>query len=131
MTMEWVREIDELHRFFEAWFLGAASSLDRADSVFAPGFTHIGPDGEYRDRAQIMSMLRSGRGHSDSLRSTPPDHCPVLDTADGIVATYLESHDLSEARNRRLTTVVFVPEPAAPNGLHWLHAQETWLPPVG
>ena len=126
--MEWVREIDELHRFFEAWFLGEESSLDRADSAFAPGFTHIGPDGEYRNRTQVMSMLRDGRGHSQGIGITTSEHRLVLETAEGIVATYVETHDLSEARNRRLTTVVFVPEPAAPNGLHWLHAQETWIP---
>ncbi len=125
---DWQREIDELHQFFEAWFQGRVSSLERAENAFSPDFTHIGPDGELRTREQIVTMLHHGRGHSDTLRITTSGHRLVLAGPDAIVATYIESHDLPDRRDHRISTVTFIPAPGTPNGLHWLHVQETCLP---
>ena len=88
----------------------------------------IGPDGDLRNRATILQMLHDGHHHTDDLTITTSQHTLVHDEGDAIVATYVERHDLRDGRaNERLTSVVFVPDPAAPNGLVWRHAQETWV----
>ncbi len=125
--MRWREEIDELHRFFEAYFLGTESSIERAEAVFAPEFSFVGASGTESDRDNTLQMIRDGHAHTSNLTITTSDHRLVLQTADVIVATYIEHHQLSEGINHRLSTVVFVPDPTAPNGLLWKHVHETWI----
>jgi len=49
--MRWSEEIDGLHAFFEAYFLGTESSLDRVEAVLAPDFSIVGPHGVESDDA--------------------------------------------------------------------------------
>lgn len=123
----WHREIDELHEFFEGLFLGTISSLDRAEAALAADFTMAGPDGSVSDRVAIMAMLDAGRGHASSLRIEIEDHRLLAETDDLIIASYVEVHRLSSRDNRRQTTVVFRRVAAAPNGVQWLRAHETWI----
>lgn len=130
MSEAWKTEIIELHEFFEGYFLGTLplEALDRAEAAFHPHFSMIGPDGDLRNRATILQMLHDGHHHTDDLTITTSQHTLVHDDGDTIVATYVERHDLRDGRsNERLTSVVFVPDGAAPNGLLWRHAQETWI----
>ncbi len=126
--MDWQAEIVELHDFFEDYFLGKTASLNRAKDAFGPKFTFVGPDGQTRNRASVIQMLADGHAHTEQLKITTTDHQLLLETPDAVVATYVEQHELSEGRtNHRLTTVVFIPDDDAPNGLVWHRAQETWL----
>ena len=126
--MGWHEEIDELHAFFEAYFLGTEDSLDRFEAALADGFTTVGPDGAEHDRASTVRMVRDGHGHTDSLTITTSDHRLLAATDDLVVATYVEHHELRDRANHRLATVVFRVDPAGPNGLRWLRVQETWVP---
>lgn len=127
--MNWELEIIELHRFFEAWFLGREDSLERAELALHLDFTMIGPDGTLADRSTTLRRLRDGHAHSTDLRIETGDH-RLLHTADDLlIATYVERHRLAGDRaNERISTVVFVPTRRGPNGLRWLHVHETWLP---
>ena len=125
--MDWVAEVDGLHEFFEAYFLGSESSLDRLEAVLAPGFTMAGPDGSVSNRDEIVRMVADGHAHTDSLRIEIGGHRLVAEGDEVVVGTYVETHHLSDRRNDRLTTVVFEADPDAPNGVRWLHAQETWI----
>lgn len=126
--MRWREEIIELHEFFEAYFLGTVDSLERAERAFAPEFTFVGPDGTESDRAGVIRMLLDGHAHTGELKITTTDHRLVVETEEAVVATYVERHQLSGGRsNERRSTVVFVADPGAPNGLRWRHVQETWV----
>ena len=130
MSEAWKTEIIELHRFFEAYFLGTLplEALERAEAAFHEHFTMIGPDGDLRNRATILQMLHDGHHHTDDLTITTSKHTLIHDDGGALVAAYVERHDLREGRsNERWTSVVFAPDDAAPNGLAWRHAQETWI----
>jgi hypothetical protein len=43
------------------------------------------------------------------------------------VMTYHELQLNDGVPNQRLSTVVFRQDPAAPNGLVWVHVHETWM----
>lgn len=128
--MNWELEIIELHRFFEAWFLGREDSLERAELAFHLDFTMIGPDGTLADRATVLRRLREANTHTE-LRIETSDH-RLLHTADDLlIASYVEHHRLADDRtNDRIATAIFVPTRRGPNGLRWLHVQETWLQPT-
>lgn len=125
--MRWREEIDQLHEFFEAYFSGAETSLERAEAVLAPEFTIVGTDGVESDREGTLEMLSDGHAHTSDLTITTSDHRLVLRSEEVIVATYLEHHELSERHNHRLSTVIFVADPTTPNGLLWHHVHETWV----
>jgi len=130
MSDEFTTEIIELHDFFEAYFLGSLplDALDRADAAFHPDFTMVGPDGELRNRATILQMLHDGHARTEAVEISTSDHTLVTDDADTVVASYVERHDRPGAPStERRTMVVFVRDEAAPNGLAWRHAQETWI----
>ena len=124
--MRWREEIEELHEFFEAYFLGTESSLDRVDRVLSPTFTIVGPHGVESDRAATMQALVEGHGHTTSLRITTTDHRRILADGNVVIASYIEHHELAERSNHRLSTVVFTLDDDAPNGLRWEHVHETW-----
>ena len=52
---------------------------------------------------------------------------------DAVAATYEEWQEQAEFVTGRLSTVVFVVDDGAPNGLRWEHVHETWVqaPPAG
>lgn len=127
MQADWQREVDELHEFFQALFLGDIDSIDRADEAFGPDFTFVGPDGALASRGDIVDMLASGRGHSSELQITIEGHRTIVEGDAVIVGEYIEVHEFADGGNRRRSTVVFEVDPAAPNGVRWRHVHETWM----
>lgn len=125
--MGWRREIEELHQFFEDWFLGNEPSMQRVEAVFAPAMTFVGPNGHETNRDETVRMIREGRAHTTQLRIATTDHRLLHRADDMLVASYVEHHQLAERSNHRLTTVVFLVEPEAPNGVLWLRVHETWI----
>ncbi|MCG8456718.1 MAG: DUF4440 domain-containing protein [Holophagales bacterium] len=140
-----VKEIEELHRFFEGWFLGILPDTDEAFARFADAldgdFMIVSPSGRATERAALLEALRgahgawgSGDGASEAgagggriwIENVRIRHL----AGDLVVATYEEWQQKGgEARARgRLSTVVFRREGNAPGGLAWLHVHETWLP---
>ena len=132
--MNWRTEIDDLHAFFEAYFLGTESSLSRLEHVLHPSFSMVGPRGEALDRAGTIAVVSNGHGHTSSLEISITDHRLLHETDDLLVASYIEHHQLTERSNHRLTTVLFAKTPESPNGVSWLRVHETWIdrePAVG
>ncbi len=126
--MGWVEEIDELHVFFETYFLGTEASLDRLESVLAPSFSMVNASGTEWDRAKTIAAVRAARGHATSLRITTSGHRLLYEGDGCLVARYVEEHRLAERSNCRVSTVVFVTDDRAPNGVSWLRVHETWCP---
>ncbi|NNC75012.1 MAG: DUF4440 domain-containing protein [Acidimicrobiia bacterium] len=128
--MDWAREIDELHEFFEAWFRGLAQSFERMEIALAPTFSIVGPRGTTMDRAETIAAVREGRGRSSSLRIGTSDHQLLAATPGLVVARYIETHESDDHSTRRLSTAVFEPDETAPNGLVWVTVHETFLDDV-
>ncbi|MFQ5558414.1 MAG: DUF4440 domain-containing protein [Acidimicrobiales bacterium] len=123
--MDWVAEIEELHSFFDAWSRGEEADWDRFESVIAPGFTIVDPDGIESDRATITRGVRDARGRGEMAIQTV-DHRLVRESGDLLVARYVETQRRGDERTRRVSTVVFGRDEAAPNGLVWVSVHETW-----
>ncbi|MEM9464313.1 MAG: DUF4440 domain-containing protein [Actinomycetota bacterium] len=129
MAEPWVTEIDELHAFFEAYFLGTAPADDlrRFADVLDPTFTIVGPDGNVSDRAATIDAVGQGHAHTRDFTLTTRDHELVHADDTTVVAAYIEHHAWSDGReNERRSTVVFRVDDTKPNGLRWLRVHETW-----
>lgn len=131
--MNWEAEVDELHQFFQDLFLAEIDSIERAERVFGPDMTFVGPDGHRIDRAAVLAMLDAGRGHSADLRISIEGHRTVLVTDDVVIGEYIEVHEVGAGEtgdrtgNRRRTTVVFDIDASMPHGVRWRHVHETFL----
>ena len=131
-------EIEALHRFFAAWFLGGCpksrASFARVASALAPGFVQIDPQGRTRRRAPLLAALRAAHGcragEDFAIRIVRPT---IRLVHRGLaLATYEERQRSGGTTTRRQSTALFAPAPEAPAGVAWLHLQETWIaPPAG
>jgi hypothetical protein len=61
-----LREVRDLHAFFEAWLSGTipdgAQDFARLESALADGFTMASPDGHRHGRAEVVGRLRQAHG---------------------------------------------------------------------
>ncbi|MEM9200308.1 MAG: DUF4440 domain-containing protein [Actinomycetota bacterium] len=129
MTDAWVTEIEELHAFFEAYFLGTISvdDISRFAEVLDPHFEIVAPNGSVSDRAGTITAVSAGHGHAVDMAIITRDHQLVHADDAIVVASYVERHEWSDGReNERLSTVVFHRDDTKPNGLRWRRVHETW-----
>lgn len=126
----WHREIVELHKFFEGYFLGTigVDDVERLEAALAIDFTIVGPGGGVSTRAETVAAARGGHGSASQLGITIIGAHPLVDESDVVVARYVERHESADGTTSRLSTVVFTRDPGAPNGLVWRTVHETWLP---
>jgi hypothetical protein len=127
-VQDWEREIRQLHEFFEGWLDGSLPDTDaafaRLTEALAPDFTMIVPEGETIDRSELLTRLRPANGRAPRRITIDETHL-IGQSGDMIVAAYTETHKRPDKERSRVSTVVFVKDGAAPNGLRWLHIQET------
>jgi hypothetical protein len=129
MTQLWMTEVDELHAFFEAYFLGTlpADDVRRFADVLDPDFTIVGPDGGVSTRAETIAAVNAGHAHTSDFTLTTKDHQLVHADDSTVIGSYVEHHGWTDGReNERLSTVVFRRDDSMPNGLRWLRVHETW-----
>ncbi len=126
----WHLEIIELHKFFEAYFLGTidADDVGRLEVALAPDFTIVGPGGGESSRDQTVAAIRGAHAHTSQLRISITDARLLVEWPDLLVARYVEHQELADAVTDRVSTVVFSRAADAPNGLGWRTVHETWLP---
>lgn len=128
-----LQEIDELHRFFEAWFAGrlpaTSESFARVDVALSEDFEIVGPSGDLSARGPLLERLRAAHGVDDALRIRVENgRVRTLEPGGLLLAVYEEWHETEDGPRGRLSSALFRPWPETPNGLQWLHVHETWLP---
>lgn len=123
-------EIEDLHRFFVAWFSGTAprSALeDRFVPAIDPGCFYVTPDCGRFDKAELVAMIGGAYGSNPDFRIEIRDVTIRRKFGDTVLATYTEwqrGAKRSAAENARFTSVLMTK--ATPH--RWLHIHETWLP---
>ncbi|MCB1034010.1 MAG: hypothetical protein KDD47_09280 [Acidobacteria bacterium] len=127
-------EVEELHRFFEGWFVG---TLERSDEVFAqlpealaPGFAIIGPSGRLVEREDLLVEIRRAHGAWQPLGGRIRiENFRHRQSVQGLhVVTYEEHQAQGGTKTARLSSALLADAPESPRGLRWLHVHETWLP---
>lgn len=124
-------EICELHDFFQAWFSGTLANTDehfaRFAGVMADGFAIISPNGALAERPALLTGLRAAHGRQPGIRIWTQNHQLRHQVGDLALLTY-EEWQVNEAKTTaRLSTGLFQTQAGTPNGVVWLHVQETWL----
>ena len=130
-------EVIELHRFFQDWFNAGlpddAASFARFEQVLAEDFEIISPTGHRVERTAVLAAVHSGHGRNAegsfvievrSVRSRTVGYGLVL-------VTYEEHQTTGDEHLGWLSSALFGAREGHPNGVEWLHLQETYLPTGG
>lgn len=126
-----IREVIELHDFFQAWLTAALPNDEATFARFAettdPDFTLITPDGTVLDCAAVTGWIRSAHGSRPGSRLWTTDHAVRYADAGCVLVTYNEWQTRDGATTCRISSALFTAGDAAPNGLLWQHVHETWI----
>ena len=131
------REVVELHQFLEDWSNAALPPTEEAylrfGEVIAPSFLLIDPDGFSVASQEVLEAIRNAHGRwTDAPGAIRIENFRFHHAGGALaLATYEEWHDLGEASNGRISTVLFGANDETPNGLEWLHLHEAWLERAG
>lgn len=134
MTNQCEKEIVELHRFFEEWFMArladSGAAFSRFAGVMADGFIMISPEGTVTERAELLEGLRFAHGAYASAGSISIRVANIRERhySDGLcLMTYEEWQDKGNGEQGRLSSALFRRRLGAPNDVEWLHVHETWM----
>lgn len=135
MRERYLKEVNELHDFFVAWFRGETEETDaafeRVSSVLTPSFLLVSPRGVADDRDAILASIREAYGRRGAAFRIWIDGFQLRFHDRGLgVVTYQEwQEDEGEPATGRISTALLREHAhAGPNGVSWLHVHETWLP---
>jgi len=125
------REVREFHRFLTDWFNGDApegTAFVERHPAFDPGFLYITPAGVERSLDFFSRWAATSRGSQPGtaieIRNVTVRH----ETESSVLLTYEEHQTWTGGDSHRLSSVLFVLKPGAPNGVGWFHLHEVWLP---
>lgn len=124
-------EVDDLHAFFELWFVGelthSRAELERFSDVLADDFRMIQPSGLTRTRDGITTDVFDAHGVHDEITIETSPFEPRHVGSDTCLGTYEEWQSMGDEETGRIVTVLFRRAPEKPNGVEWVHLHETWL----
>jgi hypothetical protein len=131
-----LKEVIELHRFFEEWFNGVLAATEqefaRLKMALGNGFLLISPAGLRNERESLVDGLRAAHGshrldaHPFKIWIKNPNFRSVA--ADVAIVTYEEWQEIDGRTTARLSSALFRRKANNPNDVEWLHVHETWLP---
>lgn len=132
MKEECLREVVELHRFFEQWFNGTVAQEDvifgRFAHILAPDFTIIPPSGNLIPRQPLLDGLWSAYGSDSHIKIwvENANFRPITPSI-GLVI-YQEWQTTADKTTVRISSAIFRSQLGLPNNIVWLHVHETWFP---
>lgn len=125
-----IREVEELHRHFVELFTGRSLDVSRCAAVFAAEFEMVTPAGKVFDRSQVLALLSAARATPDFVITIQSSRV-VWEGPDKALLQYVEQQYRDGKVTRRLSSVLFIADGAAPNGVVWRYLHETWMQDAG
>ena len=131
-----LREVADLHAFFEAWLSGTAentnTAFSRVESTLGEDFTMGSPSGRRLQRPDVIEWLRGthgARANQGPFRIAVAEPELLLLRPPLVLLGYVEEQTVGAVVTRRQSTALF--EVSVEGGQHvrWLALHETWIDP--
>jgi hypothetical protein len=130
-----LKEVADLHAFFEAWFSGTAANtpavFSRLETTLAEGFTMVSPNGIRLQRHDVIGWLRGAHG----TQAKGPFRIGILESEVLLLRPplvslgYVEEQGVDSVVTRRRSTAVFEAVRGRGTSVRWLTLHETWITP--
>jgi len=131
MEIECRENIEELHRFIEAWLLGSVEkSRERFqyfDDALDEKFIIIHPSGELQAKSDITCDLWNAYGARSKQFSITIRNITVRSASENFCIMTYEEWQTGMEKSARISTVVFR-RSEDNNKIYWFHLHETWHP---
>lgn len=128
----WQTEARQLHDFFRDWYRGDIADTDenyaRLADVLADDFQLITSGGFAVDRELMLQMMRGEHGTKPDIEMRTDNYRLRVEEGDLILFTYQEHGEAGGLAKSTLISVLMRRNPAAPNGVEWVHLHEVALP---
>jgi hypothetical protein len=130
-------EIDDLHRFFQEWFLGERPGTDaefaRVEQALEDSFALVSPNGTLLEREALLDRLKSSHGKraGESFRIWVRAVRLRDEIGPRLLVSYEEWQETDDGVTARQSTAWFAVTPGETverERLRWVHVHETWLP---
>jgi hypothetical protein len=126
------REIRDFHRFLTDLFNGDAPGnpalVEHHLNAFDPGFSYITHAGALRSLGDLSRWAANARGSQPGTAIEIRNVTVRRETPTSVLLTYEEHQTWTGGDSHRLSSVLFIAKPDAPNGVGWFHLHEVWLP---
>ena len=129
-----LKEVVELHAFFEAWLGGTGpctgAAFARLEEALGESFSMVSPDGKRVARAEVIAQLRQAygsRGRAGRLRMAILEPEVLVLDPPVVIIGYVEEQDTNGALTRRRSTAVLGAAVQDAGRLRWLALHETWI----
>jgi hypothetical protein len=120
-----LKEVADLHAFFEAWISGKAENTDavfsRVESSLGEGFTMVSPSGQ--------RLQRPARASQSSFHIAIAEPEILLLRPPLVLLGYVEEQTVSNVVTRRQSTALFEVSIEGGQRVRWLALHETWIGP--
>jgi hypothetical protein len=123
------REVRALHAHFVALFTGTSRDIGRCAAALAPGFSMTAPDGSWRNRAAVLTMLARATA-PPGFRIDILDARVIWEAESAVLLHYVEQQYRDGTPSRRRSSALFTAEDQAPLGVVWQYLHETWMAPA-
>lgn len=132
------KEVDELHKFFEDWFLAKVSddetSFNRLGSVLDDDFTIIFPSGITVKKEILLKNIKRSfgqwKGNNDLRTIRINNKVAKVLSPEIVLVTYEERQgETLENSKTRISSAIFRYDEKAINDVVWVHLHEVWKHP--
>jgi hypothetical protein len=131
-----LREVADLHAFFEAWLSGTAENTNavfsRVESNLGEEFTMVSPSGQRLQRLDVIGWLRGTHG---TRANQGPFHIAIAEPEilllrpPLVLLGYVEEQTVGDVVTRRQSTALFEVSIEGGQRVRWLALHETWIDP--
>jgi len=130
MPVDCEREVESLHAFFGAWYRGELppERFARVETVLAPSFERVAPDGTIQDRETVLAGVEAARGERTEAFEIEIEGFEVIDRTDRrTLVRYVERQTPGDDRLSAALFDADTPERGGDGRPGWLYLQETRL----
>lgn len=129
------REVDQLHAFFTAWYVGSLPKTKeaflRVERSLDEEFNMVGPEGITLNRDEILGYIFDGHGtRTEGKFRIWIEAFQAVPLAESLIlASYEEWVEGAREVRGRASSAIMRASNKGPEGWVWIHLHETWLPP--
>lgn len=131
MEAECRKNIEDLHKFIEAWLMGSIEKSKQTfqyfDDALDEKFVIIHPDGKLQTKPEIINDFWNAYGVQSKNFTIEVRNITVRSASENACLMTYEEWQAGTEKSARISSVIFQ-KSEDNNKVYWFHLHETWYP---